>query len=256
MVRDEDFNAMLSKFADNLPTQCDAYADIRKNSETPQNLPGTTLYKLNDFEAYRNDIEFVNSFEKQLAIDEENYFVKQYNSDVYKDLKATRTAHRNALTEATKLSVCGPDKGDSFTANETNCRSASCKAFWPKDDQKKNDYVTELLKQNPLERPETVQRKVEYRKEAHGTLSRINQWMTFLYWGLLVGMMIVFLIQGQLRLSERWMVYGGLLLLPFLFPYLFEGITYIYLKVFPENKIHGPKNAFLEIPTTIESYNV
>jgi hypothetical protein len=136
------------------------------------------------------------------------------------------------------------------------CLSSECKVFWPNETKSRNDYVTELLKQNPLERPDTVQQKVEYRKESHETLSMINWWMTFLYLGLLVGMILVFFMKGELRIYERYPIYGGLFVLPFLWPYLFQGIVYIYLGIFPENKIHGPKDSFIEVPTTIQSYNV
>jgi hypothetical protein len=80
--------------------------------------------------------------------------------------------------------------------------------------------------------------------------------MTFFYYGLLVGMILIFLIQGELHLKERFLVYLGLAILPFLFPYLFDLLVYLYLGVFPENKIQGPKDAFVEVPTTIESYNI
>jgi hypothetical protein len=254
-MSDQEFNDLLSNLAAKIPTQCDAYESIRKQSETPQNLPGSRLYNLNDFEAYRNDIEFVNSFPKQVLIDEEKYFVKKYSTAVYQALLNTRDTHMNSIEKAITDKLCEGKAGTKCVIDETMCKSDSCKVFLP-DAPQKNEYVKELLKQNPLERPATLHKKVEYRKDAHGLLSSINGWMTFLYFGLLVGMILVFLIQGELHLRERFLVYLGLAVLPFLFPYLFELLAYLYLGVFPENKIQGPKNAFVEVPVTVESYNM
>ena len=253
---DQEFNNMLSSIAAKIPTQCDAYESIRKQSETPLNLPGSRLYNLNDFEAYRNDIEFVNSFPKQILIDEEKYFVKKYSSKVYQALLSTRDTHMTAIENAIKTKL-GCTVGTACVVSKTTCMSDGCKEFWSDTSQKtKNEYVTELLNQNPLERPATIQKKVEYRKDAHGLLSSINGWMTFLYYGLLVGMILIFLIKGELHLKERFLMYLGLAILPFLFPYLFDLLVYLYLGVFPENKIQGPKDAFVEVPITVESYNI
>lgn len=254
-MSDKEFNDLLSNLAEKIPTQCDAYESIRKNSETPQNLPGSRLYNLNDFEAYRNDIEFVNSFPKQVLIDEEKYFVKKYSTKVYEALLSTRDTHMSAIEGSIKDKFCKDKTGSVCQIDETSCKSDQCKVYWP-DSSQKNEYVTELLKQNPLERPATIQKKVEYRKDAHELLSSINGWMTLLYYGLLVGMILVFLIKGELHLKERIFFYLGLAVLPFLFPYLFELLVYLYLGVFPENKIQGPKDAFIEVPVTVESYNI
>ena len=256
-MSDREFNDLLSNLAAKIPTQCDSYETIRKNSETPQNLPGSRLYNLNDFEAYRNDIEFVNSFPKQVLIDEEKYFVKKYSMNVYEALLATRVTHTSSIRTEAVGKLCQNTSGNATcVANEATCKSDGCKAFWPTIPPEKTEYVNELLKQNPLERPATLQKKVEYRKDAHGLLTNINQGMTFLYFGLLVGMILMFFIKGELHLKERFLLYLGLVLLPFLFPYLFDLLVYLYLGVFPENKIQGPKDAFLEVPVEIQSYNI
>ena len=260
MVREEEYNEMMSKFAANIPTECDAYNTIRQNSSEPNNLSGADLYNMTDFEAYRNDVEFVNAFPKQVLIDEEKYFVKRYSRKVYDELLSKRVAFKEQKKIERANLVCKQKIADLGTIpckpTKENCTSNSCKEFQTIDHRIENDYVRELRKQNPLENPATLNKKVEYRKESHDYLSMINQILTYLYYVVLVGMLVLFTMKGELHFMERAIVYLLLLVLPFLFPYLFDVLTYLYLWVFPDSPIHGPKNAFLDLSFPIQSYNI
>ena len=74
----EQFNTLMQNISANIPTNCGAYEDIRKKSQQATPLPGSTRFNISSYEAYRNDIEFTNSFIQQVLLDEENYFLTKF----------------------------------------------------------------------------------------------------------------------------------------------------------------------------------
>lgn len=253
MLSDERYNSLVTNIVDKIPTNCDAYERVRKSSSIPSGTLSATTFQLSDFEAYRNDIEFVNSFPSQVLLDEENYFVKKYSRDLYNFLLTQRVSYMDQQKiEKEKLTCtswcdqngkeCKFDPSLCDISNNTLNRS--------------NNYVDQLLKENPIENPATTLRKVEYRKESHETLSTINQYMTYLYYILLVSILVLFAVSGQLYLMNRFVIYLFMALLPILFPYLFDMIASGFVSL-SEGPLHGPKNAFLDTTTTlVDAHNI
>lgn len=252
-LTDEQYNDMLKNIEKNVPSNCSAYEDIRIKSETNLKNLGTTTFKLSDYEAYRNDIEFVNAFNEQLLVDEENYFLKRYSSIVYQFLLSQRAKYKEQLAVERSNTLCGTFKADLLTCQSNAATNQTCVK---EDNSGKNRLLGYLLKQTPVDNPDTTFKKIEYRNEAHELLSTINHWMTILYFVILIVMMGLLSMSQRLFLRERAMLYGFLVILPFVFPYLFQIVNYLYQYLFPKTPTHGPKNAFLDTGSSPKSFDI
>jgi hypothetical protein len=81
-ISDEQMNTLMKNIHENLPTECGIYEDIRDRSLHQSLILGKDEFDISDYEAYRNDIEFVNSFKEQVLIDEAQYFRKKCKARV------------------------------------------------------------------------------------------------------------------------------------------------------------------------------
>jgi len=245
----DQMNELMNKISANIPTDCAAYDDIqaRSNEKTP--VYGSTEFDISDYEAYRNDIEFVNSFADQVLIDEAQYFVKKYSQQVYDYLLLQRISYTSQMRTQQVTALCGSSTtGNNPLANCPNvCNSADQieKNKQCQESQTFLSYLTNQLKSSEI-RPETMYRKIEYRNEAHELLGKINHWMTLLYFFALLVMLILLATSNRLNLMSRFPLYLFLLILPVVFPYLFEGLKYLYRHLFPQTPNKGPQDAFLE----------
>lgn len=250
------YNEVLSNIQSKIPSNCDAYQDITQKSQKATPVLGTTTFTLSDYEAYRNDIEFVNSFNEQLLVDEKNYFEKKYSKKVYEYLLTQRQSYKEEQAKIKKEETCSSyiktisdSKTNTCVPNTTNASK--------NEDTGTGKFMSYLMSQNPIHNPETTYKKIEYRNEAHEWLSTVNTWMTILYFVILVVMLLLLAVSSKLFLKERFMLYVFLVVLPFVFPYLFELLKYLYGYVFQDSPTHGPKNAFLDTKMKIiDSYNV
>lgn len=245
-ISDDQMNTIMQNISANIPTECSAYADIRDKSERATPILGIDEFNISDYEAYRNDIEFVNSFADQVLIDEEQYFVHKYSQKVYDFLKDQRREY-SAQERINKTNeICG----DPATRCPTTTTSVTDSEQAAKDKQcsDSNNFLSYLLSQTKSSsvRPETIYKKIEYRNEAHELLVTINYFMTVVYFAILILMLILLMASNRLMIRERFMLYLFLFILPFIFPYLFELLKYFYSSVFPDSPNHGPKNSFLE----------
>lgn len=251
---DKQFNTLLSNIKNNIPKDCAAYNDVRDKSNKSTSVLGKTRFSMSDYEAYRNDIEFVNLFNEQVLIDERNYFEKKYTPQLYKYLLSQRQSYKEQHTKNRDELLCG---GYKKSLEELNARAVKPPVCDEQANKGKNDFMNYLLAQTSLNNTDTTYKKIEYRNEAHELISTINRWMTILYFVLLLGLMIMLVVSNKLMLRERFALYLFLIALPFLMPYLFELVKYLYLSVFPSSDSHGPKNAFLETKgVSIDSYNM
>jgi hypothetical protein len=252
------YNEVLSNIQTKIPSNCDAYRDIQDKSQKSTPVLGKTTFTLSDYEAYRNDIEFVNVFNEQLLVDEKNYFEKKYSVKLYQYLLSQRQSYREEQSKLKKESMC-----ESYIETISDLKKKPCEN---KDNSTSNNNETEsgsgnlmsyLMAQNPIQNPETTYKKIEYRKEAHEWLSTLNNWMTILYFVILLVMLVMLAVSNKLLLKERFMLYVFLVVLPFAFPYLFQLLKYLFGYIFPDSSSHGPKNAFLDTKINlIDSYNV
>jgi hypothetical protein len=214
----DQMNELMNKISANIPTDCAAYEDIQRRSNEKTPIKGSTEFNISDYEAYRNDIEFVNSFADQVLIDESEYFVKKYSQKVYDFLLQQRISYTSQMRTQQVTALCGTSTGEGKDplANCPNvCNSADqvAKNKQCQESQTFLSYLTNQLKSSET-RPETTYRKIEYRNEAHELLGKINHWMTLLYFFALLVMMILVLLD--------------------MIVYLHHGIYYVLLIVLEE----------------------
>jgi hypothetical protein len=253
---DKQYNTLLTNLKNKIPSDCAAYEDIRKKSRTTTDVLGATTFSLSDYEAYRNDIEFVNSFNEQVRVDERNYFEKKYSKNVYNYLLAQRSAFKEQQAKLKEDLICGSYKKTLAELQTKYDKKEACTKDGVKDSGR---FMSYLMSQTPIENPETTYKKIEYRNEAHEWLSTINNGLTILYFVLLLVMFGILASTNNLLFKERFKLYLFLGVLPFAFPYLFELLKYLYGYVFPDSPTHGPKNAFLDTKNNnimVDSFNI
>jgi hypothetical protein len=69
-------------------------------------------------------------------------------------------------------------------------------------------------------------------------------------------MVILLASSGKLLIKERFLIYLLLVVLPFLYPFVFDFFKKIFVSFFASKELHGPKNAFVELPPpNIDGYN-
>jgi hypothetical protein len=247
-------NIVTTGINDKIPSDCAAYENVRNRSRVGKTALGAATFSLSDYEAYRNNIEFVNKFNEQILIDEKNYFDKKYGEKVYNFLLTQRQAFKEEQLKDKEKSMCSNYINLLAELQKKYDDQAVCNNPPPQDSGRFMNY---LLSLNPIQNPDTTYRKIEYRNEAHELLSTINLWLTILYFVILAVMLGLLSAANKLLLRERFKLYLVLVVLPFVFPYLFELLKYLYEYLFPNTPHHGPKDAFLEIKTNpVDSFNV
>ena len=259
---DKQYNTLLNTIKKNIPSDCSAYDAINKASKNTHQTLSSKKFSLSDYEAYRNNIEFVNSFYEQIIIDERKYFEGKYGKKVYNFLKKQREAYlkENKIDEdAIVCKKCppGPDGCNVGCVVKPPEGEGDEESGGVVVNKSKDDFMSYLMSINPIPNTDILYKKIEYRNEEHEWLSTINNWLTFLYFALLLVLFSLLAVSGKLFLRERFILYLFLVVLPFAFPYLFEILKYLFGYLFPNVSTHGPKNAFLEVKTDlIDSYNV
>jgi len=92
-VSDEQMNRILTNIADNIPSDCSTGRRIQRGSTSSTEVSNALNFNITNYEAYRNDIEFVNSFTEQVLVDERNYFTTKYGDTVYNFLLSQRNEY-------------------------------------------------------------------------------------------------------------------------------------------------------------------
>ena len=109
----------------------------------------------------------------------------------------------------------------------------------------------------PYVSSDTTYRKIEYRGTEHDFLMTINTFINIIYYVLLFVMVILLASSNRLLIKERFLVYLLLILLPFLYPYIYSFCKKIFNSLFISKPIHGPKNAFVELPPpNIDAFDI
>jgi len=247
-LSEEQMNILMKNIKENIPTDCSAYEEIRDRSNAQTLILGIDEFKIAQYEAYRNDIEFVNSFKDQVNIDESVYFQSKYSEKVYDYLLRQRAEFSAQQRINVNERLCGsgnsdasnnqcPDQCNTEEQLEKNKQCAESQTFL--------SYLKDQAK-SVMTRPETTYKKIEYRNEAHELLDTLNYWMTVSYFIILSLMLLLLYTSNRLNLMQRFPLYVLLFLLPVIFPYLFEGLKYLYYSLFPDTPSSGPSHAFLE----------
>ena len=255
-LSDAQMNEILTKVSENIPSDCATYDSIRNKSTISVPALNSTRFEVSDYESYRNDIEFVNSFNEQVLVDEANYFTKKYGSRVYDYLKEQREKYRAKNAEIVKAAGCknncpiDPSLCTDVSGNNTGSGGG-------KQGVDKTGIISYLQQQLNLQNPDTIYKKIEYRDEAHELLSSLNSLLTVLYFSIFAILMVILIVTQKVMVKDRFMIYLFLFVLPFIFPYLYEFMKYLFFMVFPTQHSSGPKNAFLENKDArIDSYTM
>jgi hypothetical protein len=202
------------------------------------------------FNVYKNDVEFVNSFQEQVRDDEKRYFEQKYGPTVYKYLINKRLEYNNEIDvfiNDQKFPTCPDTKKE-------------CKDEINKNDeinlQNFKDLYNKISQFYPSVNSNTTYRKIEYRDKEHELLMTINSIINIIYYVLLFFMVILLASSNKLLIKERFLIYLLLLVLPFLYPYIFNFFKKILDGFFVGKELHGPKNAFVELPPpNIDAYD-
>jgi len=262
-VSDEQMNRILANIAEKIPSDCSTGRRIHKGSTIPGVSLNSAEFDISKYEAYRNDIEFVNSVNEQLLADEKVYFEQKYGEKVYNFLLTQRNAY---ITEVKRIEKEEQLKSCPKQTNQTRyCPKdvsgmdlsgtdlSGCIPYNKSDASKSSQkQLFNFLEKNfPLQNADTTFKKIEYRDESHEMLSSTNKIITIVYFCVLAAMFLFLAISHKLFLRERAIVYLFLIVLPFLFPFLFDMLKKLYYAVVPANPSYGPRNAFLENRDTL-----
>ena len=195
------------------------------------------------FNIYKNDVEFVNSFQEQVRVDEKAYFEKRYGPKVYAYLIEKRRG----------FNEYNDSLGPNADPNKCNNKDISGNKIIYKVDEKKQDQDFKNLYDKlshffPSVDATTTYRKIEYRDKEHEILMLANTIINAIYYSLFFFMVILLASSNRLLFKKRFLIYLFLLILPFLYPYVFMFFKNIFTRMFNEKPSHGPKNAFIETP--------
>ena len=239
-VSDEQMNRILTNISENIPSDCSTGRRIQRGSTASTEVSNSVNFNITEYEAYRNDIEFVNSFKEQVLVDERNYFLSKYGDKVYNFLLTQRNEYITEKNRSQAIEGCKRCPTNNTSGqNGMDASSNTC-------DASDNELFNYLQGQFPAQNADTVFKKIEYRVESHEFLSRINKYLTIFYFFVLFVMLIMLTVSQRLFLKERFVLYLFLIVLPFIFPFLFDLLKKIYKYFFPGTSDFGPKNAFLE----------
>jgi hypothetical protein len=203
------------------------------------------------FNIYKNDVEFVNSFQEQVREDEKKYFEQKYGPTVYRYLINKRLVfneENQKILDEIKNPTCS-DKTNTNTDKIKNHDDIYLQNF--------KDLYAKISQFYPSVNSNTTYRKIEYRDKEHELLMTINNIVNIIYYTLLFFMIILLASSNQLLIKDRFLIYLLLLLLPVLYPYVFVFLKQIFVSLFSSKELHGPKNAFVELPPpNIDGYDV
>jgi hypothetical protein len=268
---------LVEHLGNSLNDSCKAYTsnpNVVNNAISKRNA--ASLVDLNQYSGkYRNDIEFQNSLKSQLISDEETYFVNKYGSVVYKYLTDKREqimSQWDTEQSQTQTTTNCPQTtpGRSTVSNRvTTGKNKIVRGYYDEngdfaespeivDENNGLEFYNMFSKYLPFIDPDVTNRKIEYRSSEHDFLMKINSIMNGMYYILFVIMIILLAGGNNLQLKQRSPIYIGLAILPFIYPYFYKLLNYIY-GYFTNNKnIHGPKNAFLDTDgekNLVDAYN-
>lgn len=101
--------------------------------------------------------------------------------------------------------------------------------------------------------PNIIYEKIRYREKEHEKLYKINNTLNILFYCFYVAFLIIIVCTGNTK-REQFLIYLFVGLIPIVYPYLFKLAVYV-VNTFSSDS-HGPKNAFININSTIFGYNI
>ena len=101
--------------------------------------------------------------------------------------------------------------------------------------------------------PNIIYEKIRYREKEHEKLYKINNTLNILFYCFYVAFLIIIVCTGNTQ-REQFLIYLFVGLIPIVYPYLFKLAVYV-VNTFSSDS-HGPKNAFININSTLFGYNI
>jgi hypothetical protein len=253
LARDEESQYRILSRAENaLYEDCKRY-DNKSSKDIDYFEPPKVKASNTDelFILYKNDVEFTNSFREQVLQDERNYFESKYSKIVYKYLLDKRIRYNQVKDNYvnTDISSCTSshrvDISGGRIIDKEYCES-SLKSLY--------NRLTQFY---PSIASATTYRKIEYRDAEHQLLMTLSNFINIIYYVLLFIMVILLASSNRLLIKDRFLIYLLLVLLPLLYPYIYDFCKKIFMSIFSSKASHGPKNAFVELPPPdINTYDI
>jgi hypothetical protein len=215
-------------------TNCDA---IVETALAPYNNAATAQKKIiSDYRnQYYKSIEAKNSLPNEDLSLESAYFITKYGKYIYSQLLDERTLYITPPTPTDTtfdMQSYGKALESIHVLNQVNTIDSP---LYNVLDTYLHEYDSN-----------TIYREVEYRTTEYAKLSAINYYINILYYCLFVILILVLFSSNRLFLSERFMAYIFLAILPILYPWVFMLFRRIFMYIYPSLQYNGPVNAFVD----------
>lgn len=113
-------------------------------------------------------------------------------------------------------------------------------------DSSLNNLFSYLKKQNISS--DVIYEKIEYRDIEHEKLYNTNKIIDVLFYCFYFSFILIIICIGNTK-REYFLIYLFVGLIPFIYPFMFKFL--LYLIKYLSTKVHGPKNAFVDINNTL-----
>jgi len=95
---------------------------------------------------------------------------------------------------------------------------------------------------------DVIYEKIEYRDIEHEKLYNRNKILDVLFYSFYFAFILIMICTGNIK-REYFLIYLFIGLIPFIYPFIFKLLS--YLMKYLSSKVHGPKNAFVDINNTL-----
>jgi chromosome segregation ATPase len=95
---------------------------------------------------------------------------------------------------------------------------------------------------------DVIYEKIEYRDIEHEKLYNRNKILDVLFYSFYFAFILIMICTGNIK-REYFLIYLFVGLIPFIYPFIFKLL--LYLMKYLSSKVHGPKNAFVDINNTL-----
>jgi hypothetical protein len=109
-----------------------------------------------------------------------------------------------------------------------------------------DDLVAMLSKYIPISNADATYQKLEYRDAEFSNLKNINNIINIVYYAGVIFLFVLLFTSNNVFLSDRYLLYIFLILLPILYPWIYMYTIKIWNYFFPVQQYSGPVNAFVD----------
>jgi chromosome segregation ATPase len=113
-------------------------------------------------------------------------------------------------------------------------------------DSSLNNLFNYLKKQNTSS--DVIYEKIEYRDIEHEKLYNTNKLIDILFYCFYFSFILIMICIGNTQ-REHFLIYLFVGLIPYIYPFVFKFLLYLFKYL--STKVHGPKNAFVDINNTL-----